>query len=54
MDLVKKVSLAGCLAVFVLGILTGCQGVGVGGLTPTPTPMATPAGSLQSVNHIFS
>ncbi len=33
----------------ILGVLSGCQGVGFGG-TPTPTP--TP-GSLQSVNHII-
>lgn len=39
-------------AFIVLGVLTGCQGLGVpGNLVPTPTP--TPAGSLQSVNHII-
>src|SRR5215475_4489167 len=39
-------------AFIVLGVMTGCQGLGVpGNLVPTPTP--TPAGSLQSVNHII-
>jgi phospholipase C len=52
----KKIPLA-CCALFVslllVGLLSGCQGVGVsGGPTPTPTPSATPA-SLQSVNHII-
>lgn len=43
------------LAVFVLGVLTGCQGVGFGSNnpTPSPTPAPSPVGSLQSVNHII-
>jgi len=41
------------LSFSILGVLTGCQGVGFGNPNPTPTPVPTPAGSLQSVNHII-
>ena len=40
-----------CIA---LGVLSGCQGLGVpANLVPTPTPAPSPVGSLQSVNHII-
>jgi len=52
----KKIPLTCCplfVSVLLVGLLSGCQGVGLsGGPTPTPTPTATPA-SLQSVNHII-
>ncbi len=54
MTLGKKVSLTCVFALLSLFLLTGCAGLGLaGGPTPTPTPSATPAGSLQSVNHII-
>ncbi|HEY2232894.1 MAG TPA: alkaline phosphatase family protein, partial [Candidatus Angelobacter sp.] len=56
MTQLKRLALTSVFAVLSLTILTGCQGLGAStGPTPTPTPAAspTPAGSLQSVNHII-
>ncbi|HEV8183742.1 MAG TPA: alkaline phosphatase family protein, partial [Candidatus Angelobacter sp.] len=55
MTLGKKVSLTCVPALLSLFLLTGCAGLGLtsGGPTPTPTPLAAPVGSLQSVNHII-
>src|SRR5438309_7478940 len=56
MTQLKRLALTSVLAVLSLSLLTGCQGLGAStGPTPTPTPAAspTPAGSLQSVNHII-
>src|SRR6476661_1130608 len=50
----KKLAVTSVFAMLSLTILSGCQGLGAStGATPTPTPAATPAGSLQSVNHII-
>jgi phospholipase C len=55
--MVKKIPLLCCalfVALFAIGFLAGCQGVGVSaGPTPTPTPSPTPVATLQSVNHII-
>ncbi|HZD07858.1 MAG TPA: alkaline phosphatase family protein, partial [Candidatus Limnocylindrales bacterium] len=55
MTQLKRIVFAVVFAVLSLTLLTGCQGLGASGPTPTPTPTAfpTPAGSLQSVNHII-
>src|SRR5689334_10035748 len=55
MTLCKRVVLSCVLAFLLLFLLTGCSGLGLtsGGPTPTPSPAATPVGSLQSVNHII-
>ena len=54
----KKASLVCLFALLALSLLTGCGGVGLTGAAPTPTPpplaaSPTPAGTLQSVNHII-
>jgi phospholipase C len=56
MTQLKRLALTSVFAMLSLSLLTGCQGLGAStGPTPTPTPAAspTPAGSLQSVNHII-
>jgi hypothetical protein len=52
----KKIAFVSLFALFSVALLTGCQGLGASSSpTPTPTPTAspTPAGTLQSVNHII-
>jgi phospholipase C len=59
----KKALFAYSCALLALSLLTGCGSVGLTGAapTPTPTPVAsnpgpttpTPAGTIQSVNHII-
>ena len=49
----KRISSIAIFVVLSIAMLAGCQGLGASGPTPTPTPAATPAGSLQSVNHII-
>ncbi|HEY2168581.1 MAG TPA: alkaline phosphatase family protein, partial [Candidatus Angelobacter sp.] len=56
MTQIKRLAFASVFAVLSLTMLTGCQGLGAStGPTPTPSPSpsSTPAGSLQSVNHII-